>query len=537
MLVSFSLRNYRSFKTGCTLEMMPGKSRSKPEHIVDDCLRIATIYGANGSGKSNLIRGMKAMKAIVTDPFFCAREPLHHWDAESTVTEFEIEFTVDGLLYRYGIGVESVSNGGSKPSERLYAFPLTYERLYVTDTRYEADREGNLTEMLVFEHPSSSRRTAWPQLGFDADAMSGMFEHLLKNDRMCSKLEYYAPVNAASRLKNEMGGIIGSDDLGKSDEEQLKIVRDRMSYECSSRRSSIRDSIDKNGSELRLDVKRTIDRYPMTVRYALGSDGRDGDIPEGALPHLRNLSDWFSSSLCILDTNDIYIPGTEGSDRFLGTLLDSADLGIEDIGWRGLGNRTKEALYSLSVKDGMRIDEAADLSRRTAGRTAIVAKSGKGIFRFICERGGISGEELVPFRRDGFDSNLFSESDGTVRLIELMSILIPSDGDVTFIVDELDRRLHPKLTRWFIESYLREEPSTKQLIFTTHETEILTPELFRRDEIWFMDKIGGQSDIRSLDGIRGINHNRRLEKLYLDDGALPGIPRCSDSIGGCRWEG
>ena len=531
MLVSFSLRNFRSFGDGCTLEMMPGKSRSKPEHIVDDCLKIAAVYGANASGKSNLVRGLRTMKAIVTDPYFCGREPLHHWDAGDTVTGFEVEFTVGGLLYRYTIEADSVSNGANSPSKRLYAYPLTYERLTVTDLRYEADRRGNVTETLVFERPS--KRRGWPSLGCDGDRMSEMFDRLLRNERLCSELECYAPSNAESRLKSEMGEILGSDGFGEEDIGRLFEVRRRIGNRYEDRRAALRKDIDANKEGLETGARATIDRYPMTVRYLMEAGG----IPEEAMHHLRNVSDWFSSALCILDTGDIYLPGSDDVAASLGPLLDSADLGIEGLGWRGLGSRRKQALYSLSVRDQMRVEDARDLSERSPGSTVIVAKSKEGIFRFVCERGEVSAEELAPSRRDGFDTNLFSESDGTVRLIELLSILLPSDRDVTFVVDELDRRLHPMLTRWFVESYLDDPSSRKQLILTTHETGILTPELFRKDEIWFVDRVDGRSEICSLDGLRGVNYNKRLEKVYLDDRALPGIPRMRGEARGERWGG
>ncbi len=531
MLVSFSLRNYRSFGDGCTLEMMPGKSRSKPEHIVDDCLKIAAVYGANASGKSNLIKGLRTMKAIATDPYFCGREPLHHWDAEDTVTGFEVEFTVGDLLYRYTIEADSVSNGAGNPSKRLFVYPLTYERLTVTDLRYEADRKGNVTEALVFERPS--KRRGWPSLGCDGERMSEMFGSLLRNERLCSDLEYYAPANAASRLKIEMGGILNSDGFRKTDIGRLLEARKRIGARYEDRRAALRKDIDANKEGLETGARATIDRYPMTIRYLLEAGG----IPEEAMRHLRNVSDWFSSALCILDTGDIYIPGSDDVAESLGPLLESADLGIDRLGWRGLGSRCKWALYSLSVRDQTRVEEARRMSERSQGSTAIVAKSKNGIFRFVCERGEVSAQELVPSHRDGFDSGLFSESDGTVRLIELLSILLPSERDVTFVVDELDRRLHPMLTRWFIESYLNDTSSRKQLILTTHETGIMTPELFRKDEIWFVDRVDGQSEICSLDGLKGVNYNKRLEKVYLDDLALPGIPRMRGEAGGERWGG
>ena len=157
--------------------------------------------------------------------------------------------------------------------------------------------------------------------------------------------------------------------------------------------------------------------------------------------------------------------------------------------------------------------------------TPIITKTKRGILRITYNYCDTVVEELVPKGKQGDKSTLYSESDGTVRIIELASMLSHTKDDVTFIVDEMDRRLHPMLTREIVETYLEDKSPSKQLMFTTHETEILTTNLFRRDEIWFVEKINGESCLMSLDTIRGLNYNKRLEKLYLEDMELPGVPR------------
>ncbi|MCK4626388.1 MAG: AAA family ATPase [Phycisphaerae bacterium] len=83
------------------------------------------------------------------------------------------------------------------------------------------------------------------------------------------------------------------------------------------------------------------------------------------------------------------------------------------------------------------------------------------------------------------------ESDGTQRFFELVGhwMGVASQGGSMF-VDELEASLHPLLTRKLIEFFQDPNINIKnaQLIFATHDTTLLDPELFRRDQIWFTEK-------------------------------------------------
>lgn len=82
------------------------------------------------------------------------------------------------------------------------------------------------------------------------------------------------------------------------------------------------------------------------------------------------------------------------------------------------------------------------------------------------------------------------ESDGTKRLMHLVPSLFPeTDPEAVFFIDELDRSLHPNLCYHFVETFLTQSVNTqKQLIITTHESNLLDQDLLRRDEIWFVEK-------------------------------------------------
>ncbi|MBP3462108.1 MAG: AAA family ATPase [Tyzzerella sp.] len=96
--------------------------------------------------------------------------------------------------------------------------------------------------------------------------------------------------------------------------------------------------------------------------------------------------------------------------------------------------------------------------------------------------------------------------------------------DMVFIVDELERSLHPKLTEHFLKLFREAHMDSRmQLIFTPHEDTIMDQELFRRDEIWFVERdADNASKIYSLDRFKE-RYDKKLSKAYLDGryGAIP----------------
>lgn len=116
------------------------------------------------------------------------------------------------------------------------------------------------------------------------------------------------------------------------------------------------------------------------------------------------------------------------------------------------------------------------------------------------------------------------ESDGTRRLFELLDILLNKSENKVYVIDEMERSLHPKLTSRFIELFDEMHPEQKiQLIFTTHESSIMDQELFRRDEIWFVERDkDNNSNIYSLDKFKE-RYDKKLSKAYLEGryGAIP----------------
>ena len=91
---------------------------------------------------------------------------------------------------------------------------------------------------------------------------------------------------------------------------------------------------------------------------------------------------------------------------------------------------------------------------------------------------------------------LADESDGTQRLFALAGPVLDilRTGRV-LVVDELDSSLHTMLVRRLVESFHNTSQNTgdAQLVFTTHDTALLDQSLFRRDQVWFVEKTREQA--------------------------------------------
>lgn len=126
------------------------------------------------------------------------------------------------------------------------------------------------------------------------------------------------------------------------------------------------------------------------------------------------------------------------------------------------------------------------------------------------------------------------ESSGTRNLLFLGApVLDILSRGKTLLVDELDTSLHTLLVRQLVRLFNSPRTNTgnAQLIFTTHDTSLLDAEgLFRRDQIWFMEKgIDQASSLISLSEYSP-RKNEALERGYLM-GRYGGIPMLDRSQG------
>jgi len=122
------------------------------------------------------------------------------------------------------------------------------------------------------------------------------------------------------------------------------------------------------------------------------------------------------------------------------------------------------------------------------------------------------------------------ESEGTKKFLGIMGpVLNTIDNGSILIIDEFDARFHPFITQLIIQLFHSGEINSKnaQLIFATHNTNLLNRELFRQDQIWFVEKDEyGASDLYSLVEYKHLKKNTMsYENDYIMGkyGAIPFI--------------
>nr|WP_308624869.1 ATP-binding protein [uncultured Eisenbergiella sp.] len=135
MLLNFKFNNFRSFRDQTIFTMIPSSKKTHNDYIAREiknesvrALPVAVIYGANASGKSNIILAMYLLKKIVMLGSLDTREIkpfLHilsfiHDDSYYKPTEFEITFSQGQSVYRYGLSVLSDLDNPSITSEYLF---------------------------------------------------------------------------------------------------------------------------------------------------------------------------------------------------------------------------------------------------------------------------------------------------------------------------------------------------------------------------------------------------------------------------------
>lgn len=140
------------------------------------------------------------------------------------------------------------------------------------------------------------------------------------------------------------------------------------------------------------------------------------------------------------------------------------------------------------------------------------------------DKGEVVGEARLRMKQD--------ESEGTNKLFDILSAIVSvlAAGGV-LIVDELDCKLHPILTAYIIKMFNDPKLNTGhgQLVFATHDSNLLSAKCLRRDEVWFVEKDKQEaSDLYSLvefkdaDGVK-VRNDRSFEKDYIMGryGAIP----------------
>jgi hypothetical protein len=120
-----------------------------------------------------------------------------------------------------------------------------------------------------------------------------------------------------------------------------------------------------------------------------------------------------------------------------------------------------------------------------------------------------------------------NESAGSKKFYHNIGILhqLFQEGGI-FISDEIDNNFHPSLLKQFVHFFndARINTAGAQLLFTSHDTNLLQPDILRRDQIYFTEKsVTDETTLYSLSDLKGIRNNADFGRHYLGGfyGALP----------------
>jgi uncharacterized protein len=428
MLIQLAVENFLSFREKTVLSMRPAPNVARAPDAADvagDVLRCAAIYGANASGKSNLVAALSFVCDLVDqDVSEHARIPVR-------------PFRLHGAAERSPTGIELYIRGSSG---RIYGYGIAVTRDRVHGEWLSEIREDR--EERLFERDEHGTRF------FDA---------------------------------------LFADSAG----EQQRALLEALS-------PGIRDA------QLALCTARALklERFPRPIQ----------EVVEW-FTYTVNITTPDSIDEILLSSMDIFPSLRE----FLSAVVASTGTGISSMS---------------TIRRALRDDEHPDLF------------DGPGVFEYagesFVERG--DNKQRLCFvraadgRRYQIELNLehgtaegpvqFSlqdESDGTVRLLDLAHIL---GGHLNarprvYIIDELDRSMHTLLSRWLLEQFIAHAPPQRQLIFTTHDTNLLDLKSLRPDSIWFAEKDrNGASALHSLAEFK----QEQLAALtgHLEEGYLQG---------------
>jgi AAA15 family ATPase/GTPase len=248
---------------------------------------------------------------------------------------------------------------------------------------------------------------------------------------------------------------------------------------------------------------------------------------ERNIVRFNTIYQWFKETLLIIfpqSKNRPLLTLTQLNQDFFNDMLTFFDFGISRIHFEPFDFESNQ-----EISEGEKQEIKANFPHGTDKVGFVAAEK----FNYIVyeKQGVLQTAQVLAVRTDNRGHEvlfeLFEESDGTHRLIDLIPILMMLYQDnAVVVIDELERSLHALLSRKLFELFLNHPlftQSRSQLIATTHEVTLLDiKQLVRKDEIWFTEKDEmQQSIIYSLAGADVDKLN--LVNSYLNGrfGAIP----------------
>ena len=441
MLIRFIVSNFLSFGEEREFNMLASSLKTHKHHVYDigkvDILKSGAIYGANGAGKSNLIKAIEFLQDIVkhggmiksiNDKKF-KLDKLY----ETKPVSFEIEVSISNKIYAYGVSL----NNNAIVEEWLYESGITID------------------DKLIFERKKTKNKHSIKVADKYQKTQKQKLLIELMEDNLLKDWELF---------------------IGKSEElkiEEIAIVREHI-------------------------AQAIVIIHP-------------GSKFQGLVPHLTLSSSFKTFANGLLKTFDTGV----------------SELGIESIDFEKFFGEEDEALKKEIIED---IETGESVLFNTNGNSVLITKEkGKYVVKKVVSTHINNKGEKVTF-------DLVEESDGTQRLLDFIPAF---DGilqqNITFIIDEIDQSLHPALLKALVHKIMADKTTKGQLIFTTHESNLLDLDIFRQDEIWFAEKekTTGCTQLYSLSEFKP-RYDLDIRKGYLKGrfGAIPFLAHLED----LKWQ-
>jgi len=404
MIIDLTVSNFRSIKNEQIFSMY---SENKTEHLAENIvypsgdkigvLKTACIYGANASGKSNLLKAFHALSYLAVNSGDLKEEdPIPFYEpyilssaTKKAAINFEIEFALQGKRYIYKV---------SYNNKKIVSESLDY---------YPGRQKANIY--------TREEGQSWQEITFGTHYKGGK-----------KRIAFF----------------------------------DNNTY--------------------------------------LSKAGNSADTPS----IIRDIYSFFRTGIIHIENNhEVQVRKWKKNEGLVQAVFQAVQ-GI-DLGIQGFEFRKKDLKFPTDVPEKMKQIIIEDLGEEV-------------FFHHTSEDDG-----LIPFAEN-------DESSGTIRLFHLMPLIftVINTGSI-LIFDELEKNFHPHVAEVIIKLF--QDPSVNikmaQLIYSTHNIGLMSPDLLRRDQIWFTQKEKGITSIYSLDEYdkSTVKNTSPFGKWY-DEGRFEAVP-------------
>ncbi len=435
MLIRFIAKNIFSFKDETEFNLFPNKTQRLQHHKVTisdfEFLRFSAIYGANGSGKSNLIKSISLLETIVEE----GKLP-------TEIDDIKFKLDDENLRLPVSLGAEFIANNDA------YYYTVTF------------DNGKILNEYLAKSHKDKD------DLIFERNFIDNV-----------QRIEFYKDYYKTD--KEKLFAEVLAEKLVSSNELLITFLAKKYPEDFKSVMAAF-NWFDETLVIIKPDAK------PGGIAHILDNDTSIKDFANKFIPSLNT----GISEIEIEKKKFEEFVGKEDS-KLRKRIID--DLKSEP-------NKLSLLTHSETGEEVVLVYENDE----------IIAK------RVITKHQNSSGKNI--------EFNLGQESDGTKRLIDYIPAFQEIiSNDKVYVIDEIERSIHPMTIKEIVTKLALDEQVKGQLIFSTHESNLLDQSILRPDEIWFAQKdIDGSSKLYSLSDFK-IHNTIDIENGYLK-GRFGGIP-------------